>query len=238
MRKTREQYFRDKCKEYRQSTSKLWKLINKLSNKENDKTNLIEYLKIDNVEIYNGKVIAEELAKHFANVGKNFAEKIPTSQNSISYYLSQIPLNPKSMFMDPTSNIKIRKLIMQLPNKDSSGHDNLSNRLLKQLADSILEPLTTIFNKSLNEGVFPQGMKEADVIPLFKAKEHYLVTNYRPISLLLTVSKLLEKVVYIRTYRFLNENGQFYQGQYGFRRGHSCQNARVFSVLCLRNLRI
>ena len=68
-------------------------------------------------------------------------------------------------------------------------------------------------------------MKEADVIPLFKAKEHYLVTNYRPISLLLTVSKLLEKIVYIRTYRFLNENGQFYQGQYGFRSGHSCQNA-------------
>ena len=114
---------------------------------------------------------------------------------------------------------------MQLPNKDSSGHDNVSNRLLKQLVDSILEPLTTVFNKSLNEGVFPQGMKEADVIPLFKAKEHYLVTNYRPISLLLTVSKLLEKTVYIRTYRFLNENGQFYQGQYGFRSGHSCQNA-------------
>ena len=225
LRRTREQYFRDKCKAYRQSTSKLWKLINKLSNKENDKTNLIEYLKIDNVEIYNGKVIAEELAKHFAHVGKNFAEKIPTSQNSISHYLSQIPLNPKSMFMDPTSNIEIRKLIMQLPNKDSSGYDNLSNRLLKQLADSILEPLTTIFNQSLNEGVFPQGMKEADVIPLFKAKEHYLVTNYRPISLLLTVSKLLEKIVYIRTYRFLNENGQFYQGQYGFRSGHSCQNA-------------
>ena len=58
LRRTREQYFRDKCKAYRQSTSKLWKLINKLSNKENDKTNLIEYLKIDNVEIYNGKVFA------------------------------------------------------------------------------------------------------------------------------------------------------------------------------------
>ena len=225
MRKTREQYFRDKCKEYRQSTSKLWKLINKLSNKENDKTNLIEYLKIDNVEIYNGKIISEELAKHFANVGKTYAEKIPSSLRSINHYLSQIPRNPKSMFMDPTSSTEIRKLIMQLPNKDSSGNDNLSNRLLKQMVDPILEPLTTIFNQSLTEGVFPQGMKEADVIPLFKAKEHYLVTNYRPISLLLTLSKLLEKVVYIRTYRFLNENGQFYQGQYGFRSGHSCQNA-------------
>ena len=85
MRRTREQYFRDKCSEYRQSTSKLWKLINKLSNKENDKTNLIEYLKIGNVEIYSGKVITEEFAKHFAQVGKTFAEKIPTSQSSISH---------------------------------------------------------------------------------------------------------------------------------------------------------
>ena len=129
------------------------------------------------------------------------------------------------MFMDPTSSTEIRKLIMQLPNKDSSGHDNLSNSLLKQIVGSILEPLTTIFNQSLTEGVFKHGMKAADVTPLFKAKEHHLVTNYRPISLLLTVSKLLEKIVHIRTYRFLNESGQFYQGQYGFRSGHSCQNA-------------
>ena len=68
-------------------------------------------------------------------------------------------------------------------------------------------------------------MKAADVSPLYKSKERHVVTNYRPISLLITLSKILEKVVYSRVYNFLVETDQLYQSQYGFRSGHSCQNA-------------
>ena len=68
-------------------------------------------------------------------------------------------------------------------------------------------------------------MKAADVSPLYKSKEKYRVTNYRPISLLITMSKILEKVVYVRVYNFLVETDQLYQSQYGFRSRHSCQNA-------------
>ena len=82
-----------------------------------------------------------------------------------------------------------------------------------------------IFNKSIQEGVFPEEMKKADVIPLFKSKEKFLVNNYRPISLLVTISKLLEKIVYTRTYSFLCDTDQLYQSQYGFRSGFSCENA-------------
>ena len=82
-----------------------------------------------------------------------------------------------------------------------------------------------IFNKSIQEGVFPDEMKNADLIPLYKSKEKFLVNNYRPISLLVTISKLLEKVVYTRTYKFLCDTEQLYQSQYGFRSGYSCENA-------------
>ena len=68
-------------------------------------------------------------------------------------------------------------------------------------------------------------MKKADIIPLFKSKDEHECTNYRPISLLLTISKLLEKIVYRRTYNFLETTGQLYNSQYGFRQGHSCENA-------------
>ena len=68
-------------------------------------------------------------------------------------------------------------------------------------------------------------MKYADVVPLYKSKEHYLTNNYRPIALLITVSKSLEKVMYKRTYNFLTLTDQLYQGQYGFRKQHSCENA-------------
>ena len=114
---------------------------------------------------------------------------------------------------------------MNLPHKTSSGHDNISNVLLKKLSNTIKHPLSIIFNKSILQGKLPEAMKLADVSPLFKSKDQNECTNYRPISLLLTITKLLEKVMYKRTYNFLEETGQLYNSQYGFRTGHSCENA-------------
>ena len=68
-------------------------------------------------------------------------------------------------------------------------------------------------------------MKHADVIPLYKGKSEIETTNYQPISLLLTLSKVLEKIVYVRTYDFLNKNDQSFVSQYGFRSKHSCEDA-------------
>ena len=225
LRRTKENYYRQKCIDFKHNTSKLWKMVNRIISKENDKTNCIEYLRIENINHYDSKVIAEEFGKYFSSVGKNFAKNIPSSQTSVENYLKKIPVNSKSLFMTPTTPQEILKIIGSLANKSSSGHDNLTNTLLKQLQVSICEPLSIIFNKSLESGEFPQEMKKADVIPLYKTKEKYLVMNYRPISLLLTISKVLEKIVYKRTYRFLNDTKQFYQSQYGFRSGHSCESA-------------
>ena len=68
-------------------------------------------------------------------------------------------------------------------------------------------------------------MKWADITPLYKSKNKYEKTNYTPISLLLTISKILEKAVYSRTYNFLEQNQILYKSQYGFRSQHSCQDA-------------
>ena len=68
-------------------------------------------------------------------------------------------------------------------------------------------------------------MKKADTVPLYKSKAKDDKNNYRPISLLLTLSKLLEKIMYSRTYNFLTKYNQIYTSQYGFRTGHSCQDA-------------
>ena len=75
------------------------------------------------------------------------------------------------------------------------------------------------------KGKFPQRMKLADTIPLYNAKEKYLVDNYRPISLLITLSKILEKLMHNRVYTYLNENNLLYRSQYGFRTRHSCESA-------------
>ena len=86
-------------------------------------------------------------------------------------------------------------------------------------------PLEQIFNLWLESGIFPKLMKDAEVVPLYKSKEKDLCVNYRPISLLITISKILENIVYKRTYNFLDTHGQLYNSQYGFRSKHSCENA-------------
>ena len=225
LRRTKQEYYKEKCVEFKRNTSKLWKMVNTIISKHNDKSNTIEYLKIGNVEIYNAKEIANQFGKYFSTVGDDYANKVPTSHKSSHYYTQKIPRNPSTIFLTPTNKIEIENLIRSLPNKTSSGHDEITNTLLKKLAPNISIPLSMILNKSLKEGAFPDTMKLADVVPLYKSKEKYFTTNYRPISLLLTTSKLIKKIIYTRVYTFLTNHQQLYQSQYGFRTNHSCENA-------------
>ena len=165
-------------------------------NKSTNKGESISAIKVNGTPRYDPATITNEFCKHFSSVGANFAKNIPPSRRNISDYLGTIPQNKRSTFLDPTNSIEIGTLIEDLVPKNSSGHDNLSNKLLKKLLPAILDPLTIIFNKSLCEGVFPESMKKADVVPLYKAKDNQETNNYRPISLLLTTSKLLEKIMY------------------------------------------
>ena len=89
--------------------------------------------------------------------------------------------------MTPVTNIEISKLIDNIPNKTSSGHDSITNVLLKKMKNGIVNPLTDIFNASLSLGEFPDTMKLAEVIPLYKGKSREVESNYRPISLLITL---------------------------------------------------
>ena len=114
-------------------------------------------------------------------------------------------------------------MIKQLPNKTSYGHDKISNIVLKALPTRIIYPLCHIFNSSLSEGTFPEQMKTAEVIPLYKGNNMDLMINYRPISLLITLSKLLEKIMYTRLYGYLESQKILYLSQYGFRSKRSCK---------------
>ena len=72
------------------------------------------------------------------------------------------------MMLDHVSQQEVKKTINELPNKSSSGHDNISNIMLKSLNESITYPLTLLFNQSFSTGTFPNIMKVAEVIPLHK----------------------------------------------------------------------
>ena len=200
-------------------------MINSCIDKTNDKTTIIDHLRVDNIDIFDSSSITNELGRYFSTIGNKYVNNIRNSNTSICSYLNVIPRNTKSIYLTPTTSEEIRSLISKLPNKKSSGFDNIDNIILKEIKDCISPKLSEIFNVSMLEGKFPENMKLAEVVPLYKSKEKFFMNNYRPISLLITISKLLEKVIYKHTYSFLQTTRQLCDSQYGFRQGHLCENA-------------
>ena len=218
-------YYLDQCIQHKSNSKKLWQTINHVIRKTNNKSEVIEKLKINNITEHHGEVIAEELAKYFATVGKVFANQIGPPVKSEREYLNSIPVSTNSIFLAPVTTSEINRIITNMVPKTSSGIDEINNKLLKEIKSILLVPLEQIFNLSLEKGIFPEKMKIAKVVPLHKGKSKEHANNYRPISLLLTISKVLEKVVYSRVYEFLTNTGQLYVSQYGFRKKHACEHA-------------
>ena len=148
------------------------------------------------------KRLATDLLNTLLELANALPKKFQIQQKAFLDYLKLLQSNSESLFLTPTHEIEIKQLVSALPSKTSSGHDNISNILLKEIIDPLAKVLVEIFNKSLTTGEFPVIMKLAEVVPLYKNKEHYLESNYRPISLLTTMSKILEKIMYKRVYSF------------------------------------
>ena len=218
-------HFESKCAENKSNTKELWQLINKAARKISDKTSIIEYLNSDGLQLHNPEDITNKLCDHFSTVGNKFAEKIASPYKSIDEYLCLIRSNENSLFLHPTTPYELLKLMNHLPNIRSSGHDRINNIILKEIGEYICTLITYLFNESMTTGVFPDVMKIAEVLPLYKGKARYEVENYSTISLLLTISKLLEKLMYSQVYDFLISSNQLYESQYGFRRNHACKHA-------------
>ena len=133
-----------------------------------------------NIDIYDSKKIADEMGHFFSTIGSNYAKKIPPPHTKIDDYLKVITRNNNSIFLNPTNSLEVSMLISKLPNKKSSGYDNIDNILLKRIKDIVSEKLASLFNLSLSTGMFPEMMKLAEVVPLYKSNERYLAVTIDP----------------------------------------------------------
>ena len=211
--------------DFKKNTRKLWQLINNVIQKRSHAGSTIPYIIVDGIKISNPSDIANNFGKFYSTLGESLAQNIPRSKVSVNDYLAKIPRNLHSIVLFPTSHREVDKLIASLPSKTSSGHDDISNILLKSLRTRLLYPLTIIMDQSLETGVFPDRMKLAEVIPLYKNKAMDHLVNYRPILLLITISKIFEKIMYKQVIRFVNKSDVLFKSQYSFQSQHSCEQA-------------
>ena len=187
--------------------------------KLNDKSGFPNEFIVNNNTISDKLEISESFNKYFSSVGLKTSQNVPVTNMKFTDYLP----NPTrhSMFLEPVTPLLITNTTAKLKPKSSSGHDEISTKLLKETINNIIVPITDIINKSFGTGVVPHQMKIAKVVPIHKASDSNLLQNYRPISLLTAFSKLLEKLMYDKVISFLNSNNTLYKHQYGFRKKHS-----------------
>ncbi len=116
----------------------------------------------------------------------------------------------------------------------ASGPDEISHKMLKETSKTICLPLSIVFNRSIQEASYPNCWKKANVMPLFKKGNRDMPANYRPISLISCVGKVMERVVFKHVYNHLIANNLIYKNQSGFLPGHSTvfQLIDIYNQIC------
>ena len=124
-----------------------------------------------------------------------------------------------------TNTYEIEKIIKSLKTKDSSGYEEITTRILKLSAPYISSPFTYICNKILSDGIYPDRLKYAVVKPIYKKGDEQDISNYRPISLLTSFSKVVEELIHARLQSHIITNDILCRDQYGFRSKYSTEQA-------------
>ena len=215
---SKQMYFSRKFEHSRGNMSATWKNINDVLGRTKQ-INLNHKYRKDDCIYENPDDIVNGFNDYFVNVGQEQASKIPDGTKHFKDFLGE--RCNASLFLNPTDEEEIFRIVNSLKNKKSYGSDEISNNLLKLIIPYIINPLVHIFNISLLTGVFPSDMKIAKVIPIYKKDDSTLLSNYRPVSILSSFSKILERLVYNRLSSFLILHTLLNPSQYGFRKFHS-----------------
>ena len=162
---------------------------------------------------------ANLLAKHFSDkMCVSNPEKPPPTLPSV--------VKDKLSFAT-TNEVEVKAVLLKLDVTKAVGSDNISPRLLRQCADELARPLATIFNQCLRTSRWPSTWKVASVVPVHKKNEKTVAKNYRPVSLLPVLSKVLESIVASRVTEHLEKHHLLCARQFGFRPGRSAADLHL-----------
>ncbi|MCG8112744.1 MAG: reverse transcriptase domain-containing protein [Candidatus Thiodiazotropha taylori] len=221
--------YQSKIEEGKSDPKSIWKIFRELgANRKGNSCESNINIKLGEQTITNETELTKLFNEYFVNVAASLKEPLTLSDNEEldNFVRSKVPANTE--FNIPLTNVTfVTEFLSNLNITKSSGLDNIGPRILKLSANVLAPSLVFIVNKSLISGEFPCTWKEAKVKPLFKAGAKDDINNYRPISILPTVSKLIEKWVESCFSKYLNKFNLLHQSQSGFRTKHSTESAMV-----------
>ena len=203
-----------------------WKGIKSLISLKSVASSVPIVLSLDNGDtITNPYDIVNTFNNYFASIAETTKRNIKYAHKHFSDYLSNE--NSSTIFLQRTDREDIANIISSFNSNKASGPNSIPYRILFLLKNEMSKHLADLFNLSFMTGVFPSVLKTAKVIPVFKKDSKLDCSNYRPISLLSNIEKILEKLMYRRLYTFLNNSNIIYDLQFGFRKQYSTSHALI-----------
>jgi hypothetical protein len=209
VRAMKKQYFEEFFNSNRKNGGAVWKMINSTIGGNKNAEQLVSDV--------------SELNDFFVNLGPSTVSQLPKS--SSSDYLKKMKYNVHSFVLNQTNHAEVLLAGLSLSDKNSFGFDDISPKFLKSILHLVLIPLTHVFNLSFQFGVVPTKLKIAKIVPVYKSGNKSLPVNYRPISLLSSFSKILEKLVYERLISFIGKYNLLTDRQFGFRVRRNTEDA-------------
>lgn len=223
LKKLKNAYFRSQINKHKHNLKKQWNSIKNMCHMDKDKTPNDDLLHLK----YTPKQSMNHINEYFSNIGTELAGNIikKLGDNYSDELATHCDTNFSSFVLLETDENEVMQTIASLKNSDSTGWDGIPSILFKLSSNILATPITRICNQCFEEGSFPEALKRSIVIPIYKSGDTHDISNYRPISLLPTLSKIIEKLINKRIKTFLQKNNILSKNQYGFRDNISTADA-------------
>lgn len=216
----------DSCKD---NQKEKWSFINKLVCNKNTHDQTIESLIYRGTSYSTDEDICNALNEHFVSVGINISKQLTESQTSHLDFLSacNLRMEQNSFNFTQVEHNEVLSILNTFSYKKATGPDNIPMRVLKENQDTLLPLLTKMTNNIIHSSIFPDNLKIARVKPVFKKGQTTDPNNYRPISILPALSKIIEKVLSKQIYNYFETHNLLSECQFGFRRNKNTTDATL-----------
>ncbi|MGL1888436.1 MAG: reverse transcriptase family protein [Reichenbachiella sp.] len=232
-KKAKAMYFKNNVNDNLNKPKKLWSVLKELGTSKSCKTKILNIgLKINQTICFDKLMVATKFNQFFCSIAENLVKQLPPITgkygfNFVKKYYQAKAGTDKILTIKPVTEDKVKQMILKLNAFKATGLDGLPAKFLRDSAETVAKPLTYIINLSIECGEFPQELKLAKVVPIYKKKEKTEPGNYRPVSILSIVSKLFEKIVCEQLTEHLDSNNYLYELQSGFRSSYSTDSCLI-----------
>ena len=218
IRNLQKTYYARKIEESKGDLKSTWKILKHAMNRSNKASTVIDTVFVEGQELTNKKQIPEAFNNHFVNIGDKLAGTVEQTDTCPIDNIDETNGRFSFKYIQPT---QVFRVLSKLKNGKAVGIHNIPNKSLKLSKDIISNSLADIFNASIINNIFPVDFKIGRVTPLFKGDSREDLNNYRPITVLPTIARVFERLIYDQLYAYFTENSQLGSQQWGFRSLHS-----------------